>query len=314
MAVTLSQSATLSQNKLKKGIVQELIKECPFLRLLPYKEITGNAWAYVREDTTNMGSIGFQPVGNVVPESTASFTSQTASLYIMIEDADVPTFIQKTRSDFNDQMAAQVKVKTKILGHAFEDQVVYGVAASSNGFDGLHTMIASSGSSQLLTMATDTTGAALSCLKLDEAIDACRTGKPDFIMMSRRTRRRLVQYLRTVGSYTTSRDQYGQLWEVWGDGIPIVVNDRMVDTELCDSNGQFAAKTGGATSSIFVGKFGEADGLIGLQNGGIETETWDKLETKDAARTRIKWYVGLALLSTLSLVRICNITDAVATA
>jgi hypothetical protein len=290
------------------------VEICPFLKLLPFENLVGNALAYNREDTTDMGSIGFQPIGGLVPESTGSFNQFTASLYEMIEDCDVPLYIQKTRSNINDQMAEQVKLKTKKLAWAFEDQVLYGVAATSNGFDGLHTIIASSGADQKLTMAANAVGAALSCYTLDMAIDHVESGKPDFIMMSRRTRRRFTQYLRTVGSYRTTRDQYGHEWEVWGDGIPIVVSSRMTDTELCDATGQFSASTGGATSSIFVGRFGAADGLIGLQNGGITTKVFPELEAKDATRTRIKWYVGMALMSTLSLVRICNITDAVAVA
>lgn len=314
MALTLAQSATLCQNKLKKGILEELVLECPLFRLLPFQEIVGNAYAYIREDTTNMGSIGFQNTGSLVAESTAQFTQVTASLYEMIGDADVPNLIQKSRSNLNDQMAAQVKIKTKLLGHGFEWQALYGTAAGTAGFDGLHTILASSAIAQRLTMTANATPAALSMTTLDQALDNIRTGKPDAIIMSRQCRRNITKYLRTVGSHVTKRDEYGYLWDVWGEDIPFVVCDKISDVETTASGtGQWEAETGGAGTSIFVVKFGDL-GLQGLQNGGVETQVWDKLETKDASRTRIKWYAGMALHSTLSVVRICGISNAVAVA
>lgn len=313
MAMTLTESAKLSQDKLIRGIIEELIYEIPLFRKLPFKTVTGNAYAYNREDTSNMGSVNFHQVGDLWTESTAKFTQHTANLYALGADADVDNLIQKTRSNINDQMAAQVKIKTKLMGHEFEEQAIYGVAASSNGFDGLHTIIASSGSTQKLTTAASATPAALSMSLVDEAIDNCKAGRPDAIITTKRVRRNITKYLRTVGSYTTDRDEYGNLWEYWAD-VPIIVCEKMTDTELCDSNGQYLAKTGGTSSSLFVVKFGEGNGLIGLQNGSIETETWAKLEQKDASRTRIKWYVGMALMSTLALVRICNIKNDTATA
>ncbi len=314
MAITLVESANLSQNKLLKGVIQEVYHTEEFLRLLPFQELEGNALAYNREDPTDMGSVGFKAVNGVWTESTATFNQYTASLYPLGEDADVDNLIGKSRSNINNQMAVQIKIKSKLMARKFMEQAIYGVAATSNGFDGLHTIIASSGSSQRITTAVSATPAAMTCELLDQAIDMCEAGKPDCILMSKGTRRNMNKYLRVVGSYTTSRDDYGKVWQVWGDGIPIVVTDWIYDTELCDASGMFSAATGGASSSIFVVKFGEGDGLIGLQNGGIVTETWERLETKDAARTRIKWYCGLALLSTKALVRIGNISDAVWTA
>src|SRR3954462_11004793 len=76
----------------------------------------------------------------------------------------------------------------------------------------------------------------------------------------------------------------------------------MVDTETIAS-AAFALKTGGAASSIFAVKVGEGR-LAGLTNGGIQVENVGALETKDARRGRCKWYVSLALFSTLALPRL----------
>lgn len=306
MAITLIESAKLSQNKLKKGVIQEVVKASPILKMLPFETIVGNSLAYNREDPDNPATVQFRPVDGVWTESTAKYTQVTASLKILGGDADVDNFIQQTRSNINNQMANAVKLKSKAMSHAFENECVYGDADVENGFDGLHNLVSAS---QSLTMAEDATGAPLSIAKLDELIDLMVNGC-DALIMNKNIRRRLTQYLRPLGSYTTKRDDYGNFWMTWGDDIPIIVSDFITQTELCDANGMFSAKTGGQTSSIFAVKFGEGDGLVGIQNGGIETEVFEKLETKDASRTRLKWYCGIALYSTLSLARLGNITDA----
>ena len=56
-------------------------------------------------------------------------------------------------------------------------------------------------------------------------------------------------------------------------------------------------------------KFGFETGLCGLQNGGIQAAPIGNLETKDAWRTRIKWYVGLAIFRPISYVRLAGVKD-----
>jgi hypothetical protein len=92
------------------------------------------------------------------------------------------------------------------------------------------------------------------------------------------------------------------------DGVPVLESDFMVDTESI-SSGAFSAKTGGAASSILAVKVGEGR-LAGLTNGGIQVENVGALETKDARRWRCKWYVSLALFSTLALSRLDGISSA----
>jgi hypothetical protein len=305
MALTLTEAQTLSQNKLVKGIVEELIKESPLLARYPFVTLNGNALAINREDVDNMGSVGFHPIGGVWTESSAEFSQVTFALKVLGGDCDVDNLIQASMSNINDQMAAQVKIKTKLMAHEFEDCAIYGDASNSNEFDGLHALVASG---MQVHAGSSSTGAALTLAKLDELVDMVVGGKPDLLLMNKNIRRRLTAYLRTVGSYTTGRDEFGRTWAMWGDDIPIISTDWITQTETI-SDGAYSAKTGGNTSSIFAIRFGEGDGLCGIQNGSIQTEYWDKLEQKDASRTRIKWYVGQALYSTTAVARLDGITD-----
>ena len=92
------------------------------------------------------------------------------------------------------------------------------------------------------------------------------------------------------------------------DGIPVLESDFMLDTETI-APAPTRAKTGGASTSIFAVKAGEGL-LAGLTNGGIQVEDVGALETKDARRWRCKWYVSLALFSTLALARLDGVSSA----
>ena len=43
--------------------------------------------------------------------------------------------------------------------------------------------------------------------------------------------------------------------------------------------------------------------------GGLQVERVGSLETKDATRTRVKWYVSTALFNTLKLARLIGVRD-----
>ena len=304
MAVTLTEAAKLTQDKLYKGVVEEMLKATPLLQHYPFVEINGNALTVTREDVDNMGNTGFVATGGVLTSSEAKFSQTTFTLYNLYGQADVPGLIQRSQSNIMDQMAAQVSIKSKLLGYDFEDRAYYGVAATDEGFDGLHTLVASG---QQIHQGATTTGAALTIAKLDELYDLIEGGAPDIIVMNKKIRRRLSEKLRDSASYMTERDAYGNYFNVWNE-VPIITTDHLLQTETI-SGGAYALPTGGLCSSIFAIRFGEGDGLCGIQNGGIRTEVFDKLEQYDASRTRLMWYCGQALYGTKALARLDGVTD-----
>jgi hypothetical protein len=96
------------------------------------------------------------------------------------------------------------------------------------------------------------------------------------------------------------RNQFGQMVQYYS-GIPIGVNDWISD-----------AKTVGTSndcSTIFALMFGEG-AVAGLTApGGLLVERVGSLETKDASRTRVKWYVSLALFNTLKLAKLLGVRN-----
>lgn len=86
------------------------------------------------------------------------------------------------------------------------------------------------------------------------------------------------------------------------DVIPVEPSDSQPDTETQD--------TKNAASSLYAIHFDEGDGMVGLQNGGIEVIELGQLQTKDATRVRIRWYVLIAILRDSAIARLKGINAA----
>jgi len=305
MALTLNEAAKLSNDMLLQGVVETIVKDSPVLQQLSFIEIVGNVLTYNQEQT--LPTIDFYDVGDTWTESTPTFEQKTASLKIMGGDADVDNFLKATRSNIQDLEAAVVELKAKALRDKFEDTFIYGDASDNKQFDGLRKLIdTTTASDQLIAMGA--TGATLTLAKLDELIDAVKGGKPALLLMSRRSRRKLNALVRAAGGMIeTDRDNWGNFVQLW-DGIPIGVNDWILDTHVL-TDGVETDTTGGDCSTIYAFQMGEG-ALCGLTGPGhITVEPIGSLETKDASRTRIKWYCSLALFSSIKAAALIGVQD-----
>ena len=304
MALTLTEAAKLSNDVVLQGVIETVVKESRVLQALPFVDMVGNALTYNRENA--MATAAFFDVGDTWSESTPTFTQAQATLKILGGDADVDQYIATTRNNVQDIEATVLELKAKAIAYEFEDEFLYGdTAVDAKGFDGLHKLCPAG---QQVHQGAAATPAALSLKRLDETIDLVRPGKPDFLLMTRRTRRGISAYARALSSPVQfEAGDFGQR-VMFYDGIPVFESDFLVDTEAIAA-GVFSAKTGGASTTIFAVKTGEGR-LTGLTNGGIQVENVGALETKDARRWRCKWYVALALFSTLAIARIDGISSA----
>jgi hypothetical protein len=306
MALTLEEATKLSNDMLLQGVVETIVKDSPVLQRLPFIEIVGNGLTYNQEKT--LPSIDFYNVGDEWAESTPTFEQITANLKIMGGDADVDNFLKSTRSNIQDLEAAVIELKAKALRDKFEEVFIYGDATGDpKQFDGLRKLIdTESAGDQVIAMGD--AGATLTLAKLDELIDAVKSGKPDMLLMSRRSRRKINALVRAAGGMTeTDRDQWGNFIQLW-DGVPIGVNDWILDTHTV-SGGVETGTTGGTCSIIYAVQFGEG-ALSGLTSPGyLQAEPVGPLENKDASRTRVKWYVSLALFSSVKAAALIGVKD-----
>ncbi len=296
MALTLTEAAKLSNDVLLQGVIETVIKDSPVLQSLPFIEIVGNGLTYNREKAAP--TVSFYGIGDPWAESTPTFTQLTATLSILGGDADVDNYLATTRSNIQDLEAAVVQLKARAIQHKFEDTFINGDTDSeSDSFDGIDVLAAGG---QALSMGVN--GGTLTLDKLDELIDAVSGGKPDMILMSRRSRRKLNSLARASGSgiVVSDRDEFGQMVQYY-DGIPVGVNDWISDAQTVGSSTD--------CSTVFAYQAGEG-GLVGLTSpGGLQVEPVGNLETKDARRTRVKWYVSLALFNTAKLAKLTGVRN-----
>ncbi len=280
MALTLVDAARLSTDMLVRGVIETILEDSPVLQVLPFETIQGNSLKYNME--VSPGTAAFYAVNATWTEGAATFATRTTNLAVLGGDVDVDNFLSRTMSDQTDQRATQIAMKAKAVRRAFETAFVTGDSAvDANSFDGLRKLLPAS-----QTLDAGANGAALTLALLDQLVDLVRGGKPDLLLMSRRSRRKLKSLLQASAHYVETGDEFGRRVMLY-DGIPVIHSDFVPDDETLGS--------GTNLSSTYALGFGFGDALGGLQNGSIEAVDVGQLESKDAVRTRIRWYCGLAL-------------------
>lgn len=299
MAITLAESAKLSQNDLQRGVIEMFVQQSPILDRLPLIEMEGNAYAYDEEAT--LPGVAFRDVNAGYTESTGTVNQKTETLKILGGDADVDKFIQQTRSNLNDQRATQLRMKVKSLSYAFQDAFFNGdVTVDPLSFDGLKKRLVSG---QVISAATDGLPVVGSSDadrhafldKLDETI--AQVENPSAIYMNRQIAAKFRSAARRLTQYDQTVDEFGRQVATY-DGLPILDPGYKADGSTLILPQDETQGTSSVTSSIYVVSFGEGEGdraVTGLTNGGVQAYDLGELETKPAYRHRIEFYVGMGV-------------------
>lgn len=302
--VTLAESAKLTQDMLVSGVIENVKTVNPIFDVLPFYEIEGNALGYNRENA--LGDAANYGVGDTITsKASATFTKITSTLTKIIGDAEVDGLIQATRSDITDQQATQIASKAKSCGRLFQDDFINGNSViNTKKMDGLLTL-----STQSAT--TGANGKPLDFDVLDELHDLVlsKDGVVDFYMMSRRTIRSYYALLRALGGANISEvvDLPGGRTVPGYRGVPIFANDWIPTNQ---SKG-----TGSNQTTILAGNFDDGSQRVGIAgltargSAGIRIEDLGISEHRDERVTRVKWYCGLALFSSLALATADGITN-----
>lgn len=312
MALTLAQSAVLSQNMLARSVMEIFVIESSVLDRLPLMAIEGNAFAYNQEAT--LPGVAFRSVNEAYVESTGTFNQATESLVILGGDADVDRFIQQTRSDIQDQRALQTRAKVKAASYKFQDAFINGdTAVDAKSFDGLKTrltgaQVISAGTNGLPVIGNGTTDTHTFLDTLDSLFGAV-DGGPDVVYANRSVQARIIAAGRRIGgSSIIESDMNGKRVPVW-NGVPVV------DIGTTAAGAQIIPQTetkgsSSVTSSMYAVKFGgsEADQAVtGLTNGGVQVYDLGELQEKPALRTRLEFYCGLAVFGGKSAARLTGV-------
>jgi hypothetical protein len=288
MALTLAEAAKLSNDIVLQGVIETIVQDSPILQVLPFIEITGNGLTYNRENTNP--NAAFFDVGDTWTEGTPTFSQITATLKIIGGDADIDNYLLATRSNVQDLQAAVIRLRAKAVQQKFEDTFVNGdTTVDTKSFDGIDKLTTGA---QALSMGAN--GATLTG-QARRAHRPVKGGPPPCCYEQASG----AEHARPARSLLRAdRNDFGQMVQYY-DGVPVGVSDYISD-----------AKTVGTSadcSTIYAMQFGEG-ALAGLTApGGLTVETIGSLETKDATRTRVKWYVSTALFNTIKVAKLTGV-------
>lgn len=304
-SVTLAESAKLSQDLLITGVIENIISVNPIFEVLPFMEIEGNALGYNRENA--LGDAQYLGVGGTITaKNPATFTYVTSGLTTLLGDAEVNGLIEATRSNKQDQRAAQVASKAKSIARQFQDTMING-DGTANTFQGILTLTPAS-----QKISTGANGSQLTFDILDQLIDIVKDkdGQVDYLMMPFRTRRAYFNLLRTLGGASVNEVMNlpsGRQVPMYR-GVPIFVNDYI-------PTNQTVGTSSGICTSIIAGTFDDGSGMHGISgltamgNAGIRVENIGAKETADEKITRVKFYCGFANFSQLGIAVAPGITN-----
>jgi hypothetical protein len=310
MALTLVEAAKLAMGRdeaLKATVMELYARNSDILQYLPFENITGNALTFNREKT--LPSVGFRGINESYDESTGQIDKITESLMIAGGDLDVDVMLVKTGNA--DQRGAQEAMKIKALSMSMSKTIIKGDSETTpKEFDGMQIRCTGD---QKVAAGSSASGDALSLIKLDELIDT--VDEPTHLLMNKAMRRRLTAAARStsVGGYITyDVDAFGRRVTKYND-LPILIADK--DNDYNDIMPFTEAATTGSSvcTSVYCMSFAE-NGVLGLQNGVMDVRDLGEIDTKPVYRTRIEWYISLAVLRHKAVARLWAIKDAAVSA
>jgi hypothetical protein len=282
-------------------------KASDLMQYIPFENIPGRSQTFNREQT--LPTVGFRGVNEAYTEGAGTVDQVTENLAIAGGDLDVDAFLIKTGG--SDMRGPQEAMKIKALSLALTKTMIQGdVESTPKEFDGLQVRCIGN---QLVNQGSSAGGDVLTLTKLDELIDA--VDEPTHLLMNKTLRRRLSAAARlyNVGGYITyDLDAFGRRVTKYND-LPILVADKdnnyddiMPFTEACASGSSVG-------TSVYGLSFAE-NGVVGLQNGAMDVRDMGEIDDKPVYRTRIEWYVGMAILRARAAARLRYIKDGVVAA
>lgn len=302
MALTLVEAAKrMTGETLRPAIVETFARENDILRVLPFENISGSAYKFNREGA--LGTVAFRGVNEGFTPNEGSLDPITEALAIAGGELDVDDFIVETHGPATRTTYEMMKVKAlaQTIGHKF---VKGSSTTDPKEFDGFQVRATGA---QLIANGASSGGDVLSMAKLDELIDS--VASPTHLIMSRAMRRTVTAAARltTVGGFVSwTKDEFGRQIQAYND-LPILIADGIADVNATLAFDE--ANPGGGSSvgtSIYCASFRDG-GLVGLQSKPMEVEDLGKLQSAPLFRTRIQWFVTIALLDPRALGRLYGI-------
>lgn len=319
MALTLVESAKLSQNQLARGVMETFVQLNPILDRVPFMPIEGNAFAYNEEGT--LPGVEFRAINGAYTESTGTVNQKTESLVILGGDADVDKFIVQTRGNLNDQRATQTALKVKAASYKFTDTFFNGdVTGDVNSFDGIKkrligAQVFAGGTNGIPVLGNGGTDAQTFFDALDNLVSLVPglNGDNGAIYANSSILGKIRSAGRRLGGVEMVREDLTGKRVLQWNGIPILDPDTTAAGVKVLPQTETQGTAVGTVASIYAVKYGqdEGDGAVtGLTNGGVQVYDLGEIDAKPAYRTRIEFYCGVGIFSGKAAARLTGVLNA----
>lgn len=331
--LTIAQYEYLNQDVLLRGVVNWLVRESPMLAALPMKSMQGNSLKY--NVSTVLPPVQWTTAGTQLSEGSGTFVQRTADIYTMLQNQYTDKG-EIAKNPLQDPETRDMELASQAMAQDWEDVLIFGQTTTTSNalqFKGLLKLIAeleseattdldgsvytvlAGNNSQVV--ASSTTSTALAMAHIDATIDQVKPGKPDVLLMSRMTRRKLNALQRasggSSGTVLQGESSFGVRMETY-DHIPLYISDYVPDniadatSTIVDIAAYVKATTrvaGTDNSVLFALQLGE-DKFTGLQAANLRHERDNFSADFDAITNRLIWQVGTALLRKYSAAILVN--------
>ncbi|MDF3254988.1 MULTISPECIES: major capsid protein [Bacillus] len=266
--LTLAQTVDLTQDVLKKGVIETMATESKLLAVLPFMNIEGSGYSYNVEQS--LAGVEFRAVNTSYNTVAPTTRKETEFLTILGGEAVIDSFQMEVHSNINDLMAIQTALTAKSIAHKYEKTFINGdVAVDANSFNGLKKRVAGT------EMEFANSGNLVA--DLDVLLDEVYGGA-DALIMNKKTRRKLTGEART-GQITYVKNSFGVQVTQYGNVDIIDLDSELLEDDV-----------------IFAVKFGAGEAVSGLQSkSGLSVRSLGELGESPQIKTRIEWFVGLAV-------------------
>lgn len=303
--LTLLEAAKLTTDPLKRGVIEIFPRTSPVLERLPFFGIDGMAYKYNLEQT--LPGIGFRGINESYTESTGVVNPAVESLFIGGGISKVDRVLVKTQGASNNLRAVHDAMKAKALSLEFTKKFFKGDNATyPKEFDGLENRLTGD---QVLDMGDTSGGDTLTLAKLDELLDAV-IGGADVLFMNKTLRRKVNALMRAAGQASeTVSDGFGRQINAYA-GVPIgVVEDDKDGNAILGFTEENPGGGTAASSSIYAVRFGAAEYVSGLQNGGMDVKDLGLIAGTPFLGTDIEWICGMGVFHPKAAARLKGISN-----
>lgn len=301
-------------------------KDDPFWDQPAIRTIAGNGVKY--NVKTSRAAISWQDPTEDIVESSPTFSQRSASIYTGIMDVYLFAYA-KAINKIQDSDAVTAKSQWEDFLSGIKQMMVVGGTTTSStpkqpkGIMKLLAEIESETTTDLdsvnnsQVVANSATSGALTETSLQKLID--KTVKPNFMMMSKRSRRKIIALLNASGSHMEfTPEQAGFRLGMYG-GLPIYINDFVPDNIQDGSSSvidisayvQSTAEptAGNDNSIIFCGRVKDDSGFCINQVEPWKAEPVGISEKKDAHILRISTHMGFAAYDKYCIAGLINVSD-----